>query len=52
MLGDQEFSNLVEDVNTILNGNILETPTLRKHIRRFEELCMKIIEGLHEEMRL
>lgn len=52
MLGDEEFSRLVEDVKTILNGNVLETPTLRKQISRFEELCLRIIEGLHEEMSL
>ncbi|RAV99379.1 PAS domain S-box protein [Pseudochryseolinea flava] len=52
MLGDEEFSALIEDVKTILNGNVMETPTLRKHIKRFEELCLRIIEGLHEEMSL
>jgi CheY-like chemotaxis protein len=52
MLGDEEFSNLVEKINRFFSDPNQKrvTPELQNQFDRFHELCEVIIQGLREEI--
>ncbi|MFZ6013870.1 MAG: PAS domain S-box protein, partial [Bacteroidota bacterium] len=51
MLGDQEFSELVETIKDILTENPAPSMSLEEVVPKFNHLCERVIEGLEEEIR-
>jgi PAS domain S-box-containing protein len=50
MLGDEEFSLLIDKISHGLSQSTRITSSLQQDLSRFEELCLLIIQGLHEEI--
>jgi response regulator RpfG family c-di-GMP phosphodiesterase len=50
MLGDHEFTDRVNDILNKLDNNH-RSDAMAKEVKTFKELCLRIIEGLKEEMK-
>lgn len=51
MLGDEEFNSVIEGLGSRLNQGVFAESQLATELKRFRELCLKVTEGLEEEIR-
>jgi hypothetical protein len=51
MLGDEEFTNVIDTLESRLSSGVFRETQLITELSTFKTLCIKITEGLEEEIR-